>query len=142
MEDNRERRVANRDMLDITETDLVLLENAQRRKRHYYRILSGIEALIGLFSFIGGWTIGYDAPFTNPLSGYPFSAILMSGSIPSFFELNKKRGFLLLPAITLLIILLGLISGYLLGSAAGYQPPTYQPTAIKYNVYSKPSQLL
>ena len=135
MVDNRDRRVVIGDKLDITETDLVMLENAQRRKRHYYRILSGIEALIGLFSFMGGWTIGYNAPHTNPLTGYPFSVILISGNIPSFFELKKKRGLLLLPAITLMIIVLGLISGYALGSAAAYEP-----TAIDYNVYSQSSK--
>ncbi len=139
MTDNLEKRVVIGDKLDISENDLVMLENTQRKKKHYYRILSGIEALIGLFSFMGGWVIGYDAVYTEPLAGYPFSLILMSGSIPSFFELKKKRGLLLLPVITFLVILLGLISGYLLGSAAAYQPPA---EAIRYNVYSKPTKPL
>ena len=135
MVDNRDRRAVIGEKLDIEETNLVMLENTQQRKKHYYRILSGIEALIGLFSFMGGWVIGYDAVYKDPLAGYPFSLILISGNIPSFHELKKKRGLLLLPVITLLIIVLGLVSGYLLGSAAAYEP-----TAIHYNVYTQSSK--
>ena len=128
----RKKRNSIRKKLGLSETELIRLENYQRRKRHYYRILASIEALIGVLSFMGGWNTGYANRPSLPSSGlYPFLPVLMTANISSIRVVERKRSLLVIPLITLLVIVVGALSGYFLGS--GF----YTGSAIKYNVYSR-----
>ena len=128
----RKKRNSIRKKLGLSETELIRLENLHRRKRRYYRILGSIEALIGILSFMGGWNTGYANRPSFPSSGlYPFLPVLMSENISSIRVVERKRSLLVIPLITLLVIVVGALSGYFLGS--GF----YAESATRYNVYSQ-----
>lgn len=134
----RLEEIANK--VDLTIEDLDAIKQAKRQRKVQYRILAVFETIVGLISFIYGYSL---APFTENFTeklGYPFFTLMIAGNVSLFSQIQKKKPLLVFVILTLVISMVGVVSGYTLGSAL---KTTYIITvngsAVKYGVYSDAS---
>ncbi|MHA2277579.1 MAG: hypothetical protein ACXAC2_17505, partial [Candidatus Kariarchaeaceae archaeon] len=112
--------------LELSSNDLTRI-NKPRQK--YYRNLVISELFIGISSFIAGFLL---APPTENV-GYPFLPIIFSPNISSSDKLRRTKPYIPIMILTLLIIFLGMISGYSVGFTA---KTTTTIAPIRYSVHS------
>ena len=127
----RLEEIANK--ADLTIEDLDAIKQAKRQRKVQYRILAVFETIVGLISFIYGYSL---APFTEEL-GYPFFTLMIAGNVSLFSQIQKKKPLLVFIILTLVISMVGVVSGYTLGSALKTTNIiTVNGSAVRYGVYS------
>ncbi len=98
--------------VDLTTEDLDAIEQTRRHRKGLHRRLVVFETIIGLISFISGFTL---APFSE-ISGYPYFQFLLVGNVSLLSQKKKRKsltGFIIL---TIIISLVGGVSGYVFSS--------------------------
>ena len=110
------------------------LETIKKTKRKNITHLSAVEILIGFVSFLYGYSL---TPVTEKL-GYPFLPILLAGNISISSQIKKKKPFILIIFLTLLTSLVGVASGFTIGTILkSTYITTVNGSTIKYGVYSE-----
>ncbi len=119
--------------VDLTTEDLEAILRVKRKRIVQLRVITIIETFVGLISFLSGYNI---IPYTQK-TGYPFFVFSIVGSI-SLLSLYRKKSLFIMIIVTLVISLVGFMSGCIIGSTF---KTTYfaevNGTALDYGVYFK-----
>ncbi len=102
--------IANK--VNLTTEDLDAIEQTRRQRKGLLRILAAFETIVGLISFIAGFTL---SPFSE-ISGYPYFQFLLVGNVSLLSQNKKIKSLTVFVILTLIISLVGGISGYVIGS--------------------------
>ncbi|MFX0208721.1 MAG: hypothetical protein ACFFDT_22255 [Candidatus Hodarchaeota archaeon] len=131
MEQSRKKMETIANQLNLTPADLEMISQTKKKKKIQYVTVTIFELILGVLSFITGFNM---AP-TSEVIGYPFLTpfiILSSTSINP--QNKKKKSIFLFGFISIIILLIGMYSGYIFGHAM--KTTVYQNySTTRYGVY-------
>ncbi len=134
MELSRKKLETIANQLNLTPTDLEMISQTKKKKKIQYGIITIFELLLGVLSFIIGYSI---APaHESEVIGYPFlTPLIMVSNLSISTQIKKKKSIFLLGFISIIILLIGMFSGYTIGMAM--KTNAYQIySSTRYGVYS------
>ncbi|MHA2248212.1 MAG: hypothetical protein ACXADY_24900 [Candidatus Hodarchaeales archaeon] len=119
--------------LNLTPTDLEMISQTRKKKRIRSIIITNFELILGVLSFFIGFSI---APaHESDVIGYPFlTPLIMVSNMSISTQIKKKKPLILFGFISLIILLIGIYSGYVFGFVM--KTNAYQKYSPMYGVYS------
>lgn len=116
--------------IEITNDDLKAIERSKKKHKINFVLLIIVEAIIGLTSFLLGYSYA-----TLTMVGYPYSQVMIASNISFLSQIRRKKLFIFLVVITLVISMIGFVRGWELGAEAVLKnnPPTTTYYGVYYN---------
>ncbi|MFX0084358.1 MAG: hypothetical protein ACFFAU_01690 [Candidatus Hodarchaeota archaeon] len=120
----------------LTENDVAAIQRDKKKKNISKLTYLLVESIIGVSSFLIGYTI-VQAKIIEVNYNYPFGSILLFGNSFVFSDLVKRKSLIKLIAITFFVFIFGFVLGTVTGGLFKFiNVITYQGPPLRYGVYS------
>ncbi|MFX1247914.1 MAG: hypothetical protein ACFFBQ_11060 [Promethearchaeota archaeon] len=116
MEPSRKKLETLANQLNLTPAELEMVSRSKKKYKFQYGIVAIFESILGVLSFLYGYHL---APtHYRVVNGYPFlTPYIIIGIIPNNPLIKKKKSIFLIGFISMIILLIGIFSGYTAGMA-------------------------
>ncbi|MFX1506512.1 MAG: hypothetical protein ACFFDC_10395 [Promethearchaeota archaeon] len=136
MEQSRKKLEIITNQLDLTPADLEMISQNRKKKRIQSIIITNFELILGVLSFFFGFSIAPAPAHESDTIGYPFlNPLIMVSNLSISTQIKKKKPLILFGFLSLIVLLIGIYSGYIFGFVM--KTNAYQNSPIPmYGVYS------
>ncbi|MHA1941648.1 MAG: hypothetical protein ACXAB2_05120 [Candidatus Hodarchaeales archaeon] len=123
------------DEVGLTASDINSIQSVKRRRKFSNTSLYLVESLIGIASFLIGYTV-VPIKVIELQSSYPFGSVLLFSPLIVLSNSVKRRSILRLIAVTLFVCILSILLGSITGQLFNSTSVPFGGSSVRYGVFT------